>query len=158
MRARANRRLLSHTRLTGRPMNGVGETGRTDNHSKAAFMADDRSFDFTFDCPVYLLSPPDGGYLLTSDRHLCFWTDDDAVSSFLDRARSGRPYMDGLLLVEIATDDELLALLEEANGSGIHETVVDVADPDQQIVRAISVVEVMSLIRERIADLGHSSD
>ena len=109
-------------------------------------------FDFTFDCPVYLLSPPNGGYLLTHDRCLCLWTDVDAAATFVDRNGNDRSYIGQLFPVEIATDDELLNLLKEVQGDRIQKIVVDVTDADQLAVRALHVADVMSMLQARIAE------
>jgi hypothetical protein len=108
--------------------------------------------DFTFDCPVYLLSPESGGYLLAEDHSRCLWTDADAATIFLDHTGEGRPYLDGLFLVEIETDNDLLSLLTAALQDGIREVAFDVASADQRIARVLYVVDVIDMLRERIAE------
>ena len=64
----------------------------------------------------------------------------------------GRPYLSGLSLVKIETDNDLLSLLTEAQQSGILEVAVDVASADQTTVRMLYVVDLLDMIRERIAE------
>jgi hypothetical protein len=103
-------------------------------------------FDFTLDCPVFLLSPGEG-FLLTDDRVLCLWTDADAATIFLNRSHRGH-----LSTVEIATDEELLALLENAQQDGIREVAVDLASADETTVRMLYTVDLIDMLRERIAE------
>lgn len=109
-------------------------------------------FDFTFDCSIFLFGSENGGYLLTDDHSLCLWTDADAASIFVNCSGEGRPYLGGLSLVEIETDNDLLALLTEAQQAGILKVAVDLASADQTTVRMLHVVDLLDMLRERIAE------
>ena len=108
-------------------------------------------FDFTFDCPVYLLRS-DEGFLLTEQRALALWTDADAVAIFMERSRRGRLYLGRLALIEIETDDDLLALLTEAQPAGILEVAVDLTSADQTVVRMLHTTDLLDMLRKRLAD------
>jgi hypothetical protein len=103
-------------------------------------------FDFTFDCPVHLLRS-DEGFLL-GEHALPIWTDVDAAETFIERS----PCLDRLALAEIETDDDLLALLTEAQQDGILEVAVDVTSADQTTVRMLYTADLLDMLRERIAD------
>lgn len=55
-------------------------------------------------------------------------------------------------LVEIETDNALLSLLTDASQDGIREVAFDVASADQMIVRMLYVVDLIDMLRERIAE------
>jgi len=109
-------------------------------------------FDFTFDCPVYLLGPETGGYLLSEDRALCLWTDADAASIFVERSKERLLFVSSLSLVEIETDNDLLSLLTEASQAGIKEVAVDVASASQTTVRMLYVVDLIDMQHSHSAE------
>ena len=78
--------------------------------------------------------------------------DADAASIFLDRSSEGRPYLDGLALVEIETDNDLLSLLTEAPQADIREVAVDLASAVQTTVRMLYVVDLIDMLSERITE------
>ena len=75
--------------------------------------------------------------------------DADAASIFLDRSSEGRPYLDGLALVEIETDNDLLSLLTEAPQADIREVA---ASAVQTTVRMLYVVDLIDMLSERITE------
>jgi hypothetical protein len=108
-------------------------------------------FDFTFDCPVYLLRS-DKGLPLLGEHAIPVWTDMDAAETFVERNHERCPYLGRLALVEIETDDDLLALLTEVQQAGIVEVAFDLTSADQTIVRMLYTADVLDLLQERIAE------
>ncbi len=109
-------------------------------------------FDFTFDCPIYVLGSENGGYLLTDDRALCLWTDADAASKFIDCSREKLPYISSCLLVEIETEDDLLDLMTKAYRDGILEVAINVKSVFQKIVLMVYVADLIAMLREHLAE------
>jgi hypothetical protein len=108
-------------------------------------------FDFTFDCPVYLLRS-DKGLLLLGEHAIPVWTDADAAATFLERNHDRYPCPGRLALVEIETDDDLWALLTEVQQAGIVEVAFDMTSADQTIVRMLYTADVLGLLQDRIAE------
>jgi hypothetical protein len=62
------------------------------------------------------------------------------------------PCLGRLALAEIETDDDLLALLTEAQQAGILEVAVDVTSADQTTVRMLYTADLLDMLRERLAE------
>lgn len=110
-------------------------------------------FDFTFDCPIYLLmDPTTGGFQIHPLGALMLWTDMDAALWFLENSIASWPSMESLSLFKIESDGRLLDLLTAAQKDGIQEIAVDASCADQRTVRMLYTVDIIDMLQERIAE------
>jgi len=106
------------------------------------------SFDFTFDCPVYLFGHVDRGPLLTDTGCLPMWTDEDAASTFIERNRGALPDKPSLFAIE--TDEDLLAQLTGSLHDGIEEVAIDMTSVFQKTVQMLYTADLIDMLRERV--------
>ena len=105
---------------------------------------------FILDCPVYLLESDDVGLLLSVHDNLLLWTDAPAALSFLADCFGKLDYADKLNLVIIADDRELIELLKNMPPR-VKEVILDMAAPDQKILRMAYVADLLKMLNGRVA-------